>query len=46
MVAREFHVQQNEDAKLPVHERRHYGMMLAIRNWEFSLFEELLLEQN
>jgi len=30
-----------EDAKLPLENRRHMGLLMAMRPWEFSLFEQL-----
>ena len=40
-VVREFTELQNEDARLPVPERQGVGMVVALRSFEFSPFEQL-----
>lgn len=41
MIANEFSDMQNDDAKLPIKERHHMGLMLAIRPWESKVFQNL-----
>jgi len=40
-LAREFTELHHEDMALPLNERRHFGLLLAIRPWEMSMFASL-----
>lgn len=40
-LTKEAAVLNQEDAVLPLHKRQHYGLLMAMRPWEPSLFEDL-----
>lgn len=40
-LTKEAAVLNQEDADLPLHERQHFGLLMAMRPWEPSLFEKL-----
>jgi len=40
-VAQDFAQQHHADQRLPMHEREGYTLVLAMRNWEFSVFAQL-----
>lgn len=40
-LTKEAAILNQEDAELPLHQRQHFGLLLAMRPWEPSLFEKL-----